>query len=144
MNDPATPWRNRLIWGFAGLVLAAGMLLPAVHVAGAFLLVVGVTLPFLVWHWFGGSGSWMGMVTVGIATSVVLAAALILDVGCPADGVRVVLKEGKPPVSCTEVRASYMSMAVFFAVVAAIGALIPSYLKRLPPPDMDDDSAASE
>ena len=134
-----SPWRNRLIWGATGLVLAAGMLLPAVHISGTFFLVVGVTLPFLIWHWFGGVGSWMGMVTVGVATSLVLTLALLLGFGCPAEGVRVVLKEGKPPVSCAEVKASYMSMAVFFAAVAVIGALIPAYLKRLPPPDDIDE-----
>ena len=133
MSTPISPRRGKIIWGGVGLLLAAGLLLPSVHMMGSFLLVIAIVLPFLVWHWYGGEGSWMGMITTGVTMTAVLSAALIFGFGCPPEGTTVELKAGKPPVSCSEVRASYMSMAVFFGAVAIIGALTPAYRKRMPP-----------
>lgn len=135
MTKPISARRSRLIWGVVGLFLAAGMLLPAVHTVGSFVLVLAIVMPFLVWHWYGGAGSWMGMITMGVTMTAVLAAALIVGFGCPPKGATVELKAGKPPVGCSEVRASYMSMAVFFGFVALIGAVTPTYLRRMPPAD---------
>jgi hypothetical protein len=133
----ATRRGSKVAWGAAGLVLAAGMVLPSVHWVGVVVLLAGVLLPFVLWSQTGGSGSWVGLVTLGVTMSALLASALLLKFGCPPPGTTVELKEGKPPVGCNEVRASYLTFSVFFGVVALAGLFTPWYVRRLPPAEPD-------
>lgn len=113
-------------WSASGLLLAVGMVLPAwSDWIGPLTLCAGIVLPFLLWRQIGGNEAWIALVVGGVALSSVLFVAYVQQAGCPAPGGTVVLKEGRMPVSCDEIRASYLTFAIVFAAMALFGLILP-------------------
>jgi hypothetical protein len=104
-------------------------------VAGAIALFVSICACFITWYRVGSRGAWVAAIVVGTIMTSVLTWQAATGARCPASGERVILKEGKPPVSCSEIRASAGAMAAFFGIVALIGVAAPFYARRLPEPD---------
>lgn len=124
-------------WGLVGIVLAASLLLLAsddstVSVIAAVLLFVTIGSIFVLWNRLGGRGFWVGLLTCGLLMSATLTYATVARVGCPPSGEKILLKAGKPPVSCDEVRAGYLAMASFFYVITLVGLAAPYVARRQP------------
>ncbi|MCW2955176.1 MAG: hypothetical protein JWO69_45 [Thermoleophilia bacterium] len=133
METAAHPIRNHVAWAVLGGVAAAGMW-TAYSIPGAIAMFAAIGLAFLMWHKLGRRGSWLALVVMGFAMGGMLAWQAVEGTRCPAPGERIIIKDGKPPVSCDEIRASAGSMAMFFFLIAGIGVGAPLYARK------DDDA----
>lgn len=124
-----------LAWGALGAAAAASMWF-AYTIPGAIGLFLAIALAFVMWKRLGPRGSWMALIVMGLSMSGVLGWQAATGSRCPPAGTKVFLKEGKPPVSCDEIRASAGSMSVFFGLIALLGVGAPFYARRL-----DDERA---
>jgi len=107
---------GRRTWLIYGIAFAVALwFAPTFY--GALALLVLVAGAFVLARRVGTAQIWIATAVVGIAMTSLLGWAASTDARCPAAGERVTLKEGKAPVSCDEIRAGYLSMAVFFAVL---------------------------
>ena len=120
---------RHVAWALLGTAMGLGGWY-AWSVAGRLGLFGSIALAFAMWRWLGPRGSWLALVTLGLGMSGVLGWQSVTGARCPAPGTKIFLKEGKPPVSCDEIRASAAAMSMFFGLVGVIGIAAPFYARR--------------
>jgi hypothetical protein len=98
---------------------------------GGIALFTAIAASFVLWHVFGSRGSWVALIVIGVGMSGLLGWQAATGARCPADGTKVFLKENKPPIGCSDVRASATTMSAFFGMVALIGIGAPLYARRV-------------
>lgn len=133
-------FRPHLVWGLLGAV-AVPSLWYAWSVPGAAAMFACIGLAFVFWYRMGQRGSWMALVLMGAGMSGLLAWQAATGSRCPEGDTRVFLKPNKPPIGCTDVRASAGAMSVFFGMVALIGLGAPLYARSMRD---DEDHAAGD
>ncbi len=129
--------RHHVAWTILGVLAVPGLWF-AWSLPGAIVMFGCIAAAFVLWNRLGSRGSWLALIIVGAGMAGVLGWQAATGSRCPAPGTTVFLKEGKPPVGCTEIRASAASMAAFFGLVALIGIAAPIYARTAG----DDDPAA--
>jgi hypothetical protein len=137
-----TDRRPHVAWGLLGAV-AIPALWFAWSLPGAAVMFACIAAAFVMWNRLGSRGSWMALVVMGLGMSGLLGWQAATGSRCPAPGTRVFLKENKPPVDCTEIRASAASMSAFFGLVALLGIGAPLYARSMRnelADDVDDDN----
>lgn len=122
-------------WALLGVVAVPAAWF-AWSLPGGIALFGAIAASFVLWHVFGSRGSWMALVVIGVGMSGLLGWQAATGARCPADGTKVFLKENKPPIGCSDVRASATAMSAFFGIVALLGIGAPIYARRL-----DENSA---
>jgi hypothetical protein len=108
---------------------------------GALAMFACIAAAFVMWHRLGPRGSWLALVVMGAGMCGLLGWQAATGSRCPPAGTKVYLKVGKPPVDCTEIRASAASMSMFFGLVALLGLGAPAYARMLRS-DQEPDPAA--
>lgn len=133
--------RPHLAWGTLAAVAVPSMWF-AWSLPGAAVMFACIGLAFVMWNRMGSRGSWMALVVMGAGMSGLLGWQAVTGTRCPEGDTRVFIKEGKPPIACTDVRASAAVMSVFFGLVALIGLGAPIYARSLEDlPDTDEPLA---
>jgi hypothetical protein len=138
--DRAQGFRQHLLWGLLGLVSIPALWF-AWSLPGAAVMFGAIVAAFVMWNRMGSRGSWVALVVLGVGMGGLLGWQAATGSRCPAPGTEVFLKANKPPVDCTEIRASAGSMAAFFLLVALLGAGAPIYARSM---READDAAPGE
>jgi hypothetical protein len=107
-------------WALVGAGVAVGFW-ESWHIAGATLLLGSIVAAFVVARLIGFSHAWVALLVCGVLMSGVLVWATVTSARCPEEGTKVLVKAGKPAVTCDELRTSYSAMAVVFALIAGMG-----------------------
>lgn len=129
--------RNHLAWAALGAMAAIGMW-TAYSIPGALAMFAAIGLAFIMWNKLGPRGSWMALVVLGLGMGGVLGWQAAEGSRCPGPDEKIIIKDGKPPVSCDEIRASAGSMSLFFLLIGSMGIAAPFYARSRP---KDDDGA---
>lgn len=108
-------------WAVLGALFAIALWF-SVYLYGAIALLLAIVAAFVMVRRLGRRHAWAALLICGVLMTGTLAWATATDARCPSPGTTAVIKENKPEVSCDEIKASYVSMAGFFVVVAMIGA----------------------
>lgn len=133
---------HHVAWALLGLLGAAGMFWAASWL-GVIAIAVAIAGAFVMWSRLGSRGSWFALIMLGIGIAIPTTVMAITGAGrCPKPGATVILKEGKPPVDCAQIKAGAMSMAVMFWLVALIGVAAPFYASRVMRDDADGESSS--
>jgi hypothetical protein len=112
-------WRH-IAWGATGLAMAAGGWF-AFEMWGAVLLLGAIAVAFVLGWKYGADHAWPAMALGGLALAGVLAWAAATGARCPEPGEKMFIKNNKPPVTCADMRASYVTMATLFGLLGLAG-----------------------
>jgi hypothetical protein len=121
--------QRHLVWLAVGIV-AAPLLLFAAHAPVAIAMLIMVAAIYPLWRVYGGREVWVGIAMTSAIMTAVLVWAAVTSSGCPEPGTELVMKLGKAPVTCDQIRASYASMAAFFAMTLLVALAIPGIARR--------------
>lgn len=124
------------VWILVGLAIGVGGW-TAYTPIGAVGLLGGIAAAFIVWRVTHGRGAWVAAVVVGLGLAGLLGWQAVTGSRCPGAGERVELRANSGAATCDELRAGVASMAMFFALIGALGVAWPFYARRLPEASAD-------